>query len=97
MLFRSFMMKELHVIVTGKVQGVWFRAWTRDTAREMGVTGWVRNQSDGNVEAVGQADEELLKQFLKQLFDGPPLARVVKIDSAWREAETEFSSFEIRQ
>lgn len=90
-------MRELHAIIIGKVQGVWFRAWTRDTAHEMGVTGWVRNRPDGNVEAVGQADEELLKQFLEKLHDGPPLARVVKIDSTWRKAETEFSSFEVRQ
>ena len=89
-------MKELHVVIIGKVQGVWFRAWTRDTAREMGVTGWVRNGTEGTVEAVGQGDKKLLKQFIQRLLDGPPLARVAKIDSTWQEAETEFSSFEIR-
>ncbi len=89
-------MKELHVVIIGKVQGVWFRAWTRDTAREMGVTGWVRNGTEGTVEAVGQGDKKLLKQFIQRLLDGPPLARVTKIDSIWQEAETEFSSFEIR-
>lgn len=89
-------MNELHAIIHGKVQGVWFRAWTRDTAREMGVTGWVRNMSDGNVEAVGQGDKALLMRFLERLYDGPPLARVTKIDSSMHEVESDFDSFEVR-
>ena len=90
-------MNELHVVVSGKVQGVWFRAWTRDTAREMGVTGWVRNLADGNVEAAGQGEEKLLKHFLERLFDGPPLARVTHIDSTWRDAESQYPDFEVRR
>lgn len=89
-------MQELHVIIHGKVQGVWFRAWTRDTALEMGITGWVRNMTDGKVEAAAQGDEAALKDFLARLYDGPPLARVTKIDSAWRNAETSSTHFEVR-
>jgi len=88
-------MTELHMTVFGKVQGVWFRAWTRDTAREMGVTGWVRNLPDGNVEALAQGNEELLARFMERLYDGPPLARVTKIDSSKHDVKTEFSSFEV--
>jgi len=90
-------MKEVHAIVVGKVQGVWFRAWTRDLANEMGVTGWVRNTTEDNVEAVGQGDTELLNAFLERLHEGPPLARVTRIDSSWHDVKTQFSRFEVRR
>lgn len=90
-------MRQLHAIVHGKVQGVWFRAWTRDTAREMGVTGWVRNLPDGNVEALAQGDDELLKSFEQRLWDGPPLARVTEIEAEWSDADEHFASFEVRR
>jgi len=69
-------MKQIHFTIHGKVQGVWFRAWTQDLAKEMGVTGWVRNMSDGNVEGTAMGDNELLAKFLDRLHDGQPLARV---------------------
>ncbi|MGL1861058.1 MAG: acylphosphatase [Pseudodesulfovibrio sp.] len=89
-------MKTLNFTVHGKVQGVWFRAWTRDMAREMGVLGWVRNKADGNVEGAAQGGETVLTSFLDRLHDGPPLARVTTIDSVWSDAEDEFSGFEVR-
>jgi len=89
-------MKELHVTITGKVQGVWFRSWTRDIARELGLVGWVRNKADGNVEALGQGSEDLLMNFIEQLQEGPPLARVMGIELDWRDAETKLSGFEVR-
>lgn len=90
-------MKQIHAIVHGKVQGVWFRAWTRDTAREIGVSGWVRNMADGNVETVAQGNKDLLHRFLERLNDGPPLARVTKIDTDWSDTEEEFSQFGVRR
>lgn len=90
-------MNEMHTIVHGKVQGVWFRAWTRDTAKEMDVKGWVRNLADGNVEAVAQGDNSLLEQFLERLYVGPPLARVTTIDITMRKPEEVFSSFDVRK
>ncbi|MBI9081415.1 MAG: acylphosphatase [Pseudodesulfovibrio sp.] len=90
-------MKELHAIVFGKVQGVWFRAWTIDLAREQSVAGWVRNTPEGNVEIVGQADTEHLNNFLERLHHGPPLARVTRIESSWKKATTQFSHFELRR
>jgi len=90
-------MRQLHVIVHGKVQGVWYRAWTRDTANEMGVTGWVRNMTSGDVEATAYGDAVLLEQFLTRLWDGPPLARVTAIDTEWSESNDTFKGFEVRR
>ncbi len=89
-------MKECTFTVHGKVQGVWFRAWTRDTAREMGITGWVRNKSDGNVEGAAHGSDELIAEFMDRLHDGPPLARVTHVDSQCTTAETTYSTFDIR-
>lgn len=89
-------MKECTFTVHGKVQGVWYRAWTRDTAREMGVTGWVRNKSDGNVEGAAQGNEELIAEFLDRLHDGPPLARVTQVESQWVDADEQHASFKVR-
>lgn len=89
-------MKLMHVVVHGKVQGVWYRAWTRDTAREMGVTGWVRNMDSGQVEAIAQAEDDVLEAFLERLYDGPPLARVTKIDISHPEKDAGFDTFEVR-
>ena len=90
-------MQELHAIVHGKVQGVWFRAWTRDMAREEGVFGWVRNLPDGSVETAAQGEKTNLDVFLKRLHDGPPLARVTRIDVERREPEATFDRFEVRR
>ena len=63
-------------VVSGKVQGVFFRAWTRDQARGLGLSGWVRNRPDGAVETLAVADEETLARFEAALNQGPPLSRV---------------------
>ncbi len=89
-------MKETHCTVHGMVQGVWFRAWTADMARELNLAGWVRNRSDGTVEALAQGDEAALKRFIERLYMGPPLARVTSVDVLWREPETVIPRFEVR-
>ena len=89
-------MVELHAVVHGMVQGVWFRAWTRDMAREVGVTGWVRNRPGGVVEALAQGPRDRLELFLERLHDGPPLARVTGIEANWRRPEESFDRFEVR-
>lgn len=86
-------MEEAHCIIHGKVQGVWFRAWTADMARELGLTGWVRNLPDGGVEAVAQGDRQALERFVERLHDGPPLARVTRVDTAWREPDERHARF----
>ncbi len=89
-------MVELHAIVHGMVQGVWFRAWTRDLAREMGVSGWVRNRPDGGVEILARGERKQVEQFLDRLHDGPPLARVARIDTDWRETDQDSGRFDVR-
>jgi acylphosphatase len=69
-----------HLTIHGRVQGVWYRAWTVETARALDLTGWVRNRVDGSVEAlvVGEADE--IDRFIALAKNGPPAAQVERID-----------------
>lgn len=90
-------MQEILAVVHGKVQGVWFRAWTRDMARELGVVGWVRNLPDGTVETLAQAEETVLENFISRLHDGPPLARVTEVSVTKGDAGAAFDSFEVRR
>ena len=66
----------VRVTVTGRVQGVWYRAWTTEEARDLGLDGWVRNRSDGSVEAVLAGRREDIDTMLCLLKEGPPLAAV---------------------
>lgn len=68
-----------HVRVTGLVQGVFFRAWTAEQARKLGVTGWVRNAPDGSVEAHVQGDRWSVQQLIDLLHKGPPSAEVDQV------------------
>ncbi|MCC4252720.1 MAG: acylphosphatase [Pseudomonadota bacterium] len=70
-----------HLTITGKVQGVWFRAWTVETAQSLGLTGWVRNRTDGSVEAIVEGDESAVDQFLALAQDGPAAARVAAVET----------------
>lgn len=83
-------MKTVEVRISGRVQGVGFRYFTRSLARRYGVTGLVENESDGSVHLVAQAEERMLKMFLKHLkVQGPPHASieefVVKVVSKYQE------------
>lgn len=69
-------MKAVKVRVTGRVQGVGFRAWTQDEARRLGLAGWVRNKSDGAVVALLAGPDEAVERMLAALRDGPDYARV---------------------
>ncbi|MGE4292059.1 MAG: acylphosphatase [Desulfovibrio sp.] len=89
-------MKTYHAVVDGLVQGVCFRAWTRDVARMLGLRGWVRNLRDGRVEVVAQGPKQALEEFASQLDLGSPLSRVSGVESSEREEDESYSSFEIR-
>lgn len=67
--------------IYGKVQGVWFRETTRQKAEELGITGWVRNLTDGSVEAQFHGDATTLAAMVSWCHRGPPLARVDKVES----------------
>ena len=73
-------MKRTHVFISGRVQGVWFRAHTREKAEELGISGWVRNLPDGRVEAVFEGEDEKVDEMVKWCHRGPPLSRVEKVD-----------------
>jgi len=90
------MKRRAHVYVSGKVQGVFFRATTRDEARNRGVTGWVRNLPDGRVEAVFEGEEEDVRGMVKFCHEGSRAARVDEVEVDWGDYEGEFSNFEIR-
>ena len=70
-----------HYLVSGKVQGVGFRAFTQALARRLGLKGWVRNLHDGRVEILVSGDEQTLSEFAKQLTKGPPYAKVEKLQT----------------
>ena len=69
-----------HLVVHGRVQGVFFRDWTVETARSLGVSGWVRNRSDGTVEAQLEGEDEAVQRMVAAMHGGPPRARVERIE-----------------
>ncbi len=71
---------QARLVVTGRVQGVGYRDWTRDQARRRGLAGWVRNRSDGSVEALLVGDEAAVGAMIEACRRGPPLAQVEAID-----------------
>lgn len=73
----------------GRVQGVWFRAWTQGEATKLGLSGWVRNCADGTVEAVFSGTDENVQAMLDKGRKGPPLARVDSITTVPADAPTE--------
>ena len=66
--------------IHGRVQGVFFRAWSAEAARALGLRGWVRNRSDGTVEMLAAGDEGAVERLIAQCRTGPPAARVERID-----------------
>lgn len=88
---------EAHVIVSGLVQGVWYRASTRDAASRHGVRGFVRNLPDGRVEAVIQGERANVEAVIAWMRRGPPGARVTDLAVTWRAPSERFDAFEIRR
>jgi len=75
------MAKTLRVIISGRVQGIGYRAWTISAASSMGLKGWVRNRNDGSVEAVFSGDEKNVTAMIDSCKEGPPMARVERIET----------------
>ena len=84
-----------HVVITGIVQGVFFRLETQRVAEKYGVDGWVRNQRDGSVEAVFEGDREAVHALLAWCQKGPPRASVEDVDVQWKDFTGEFSKFRV--
>lgn len=70
----------VHIIIQGKVQGVWFRAWTEQEALALELDGWVRNRRDGAVEAVFSGNQGSVEVMLEQCYDGPRAAKVDAVE-----------------
>jgi acylphosphatase len=87
---------QLHIIVYGDVQGVFFRAGTVSEARKLGLKGWVRNNPDGSVEMVAEGDKSALGRLLEWCSHGPAGARVSKLVHEWGDAKGGFTDFGVR-
>lgn len=83
--------------ITGRVQGVYYRASCAEAARQLGLVGWVRNVDDGSVEAVAEGPHEALESFLAWCRRGPPAARVDDVQIRRLPASGEFASFAVRR
>ncbi len=84
-----------HIFVSGHVQGVYYRATTRDTAQEVGVDGWVKNLQDGRVEAVFEGDEAEVERMIEWCHEGSARADVDEIEVSYEEPRG-LDGFEIR-
>lgn len=82
-------------LVSGRVQGVFYRAATQDNARRLGLTGWVRNLPDGRVELVACGEEQKLRELEGWLWQGPRQARVAQVTAQEAEPQS-FSDFGVR-
>ena len=90
------MKSNLHVIISGRVQGVWFRASTKQQAEKLGLTGWVRNISSGQVEAVFEGESDKLDEMIKWCHKGPSLSKVENVEIKKQTPTDAFDDFSIR-
>ncbi len=84
----------IHLLIKGKVQGVFYRAAAKDVAEQLDITGWIRNTKEGDVEAVVTGDEDLVKEFVEWSKKGPGKAKVDKVTVTEKEPE-QFENFKI--
>ncbi len=84
-----------HVFIEGRVQGVFFRANTREEASLLGLTGWVRNCWDGRVEAVFEGEREKVEKVIAWCKKGPPGAMVRDVETNWGQVTGEYETFSI--
>lgn len=84
-----------HVFISGQVQGVYYRASTKETAESFGISGWVKNLSDGRVEAVFEGEEEHVAQIIEWCHSGSERASVEDVDVTYSDSE-DLDGFEIR-
>ena len=87
----------VHLIVKGRVQGVYFRASTVQQARHLGLTGWVMNRRDGSVEVLAEGPSDKLEELVAWCGQGPPGARVERVELQRQDFRGEFPEFQIRQ
>ncbi len=86
-----------HLLIDGRVQGVYYRESARQTATALGITGWARNLPDGRVEAVAEGPREAVERFVAWCHEGPPAARVTGVDVQWSEFTGDFTGWTTRR
>ena len=89
------MKKRVECAITGRVQMIMYRDFTKRNAQRLGLTGFVKNNSDGSVTAIAEGEKNDLRAFLKKLEKGPLLARVDYVEVVWKEPAGNFSDFRI--
>lgn len=87
-------MPTVHLLIKGEVQGVFYRATAKEIADKLGVTGWIKNKWDGNVEALATGHEESLQKFIEWCRQGPKKAEVTDVIVTKKE-ETTFNNFSV--
>ena len=88
--------KDIHCFVHGNVQGVFFRKFAEEKARERGLVGFAQNTADGKLEIVARGEEAKLREFINLISVGPKHAEVESIDVEWLGNDDTYASFEIR-
>ena len=88
-------LKQLQLHVRGRLQGVYFRASAQREAKRLGLSGWVRNRSDGSVEILAEGEELSIRELHGWAQKGPSAARVDRVDTRWRGFTGEFADFRI--
>lgn len=88
-------MAQAHVYISGRVQGVYFREFTRQEAEKLGIKGWVRNLPDGCVEAVFEGSDEALEKMIAWCRQGSPRSRVDNVEVTRESGEENFTVFRI--
>ena len=89
--------KCVHLVIKGRVTGVFFRASAQREARRLGIMGWVKNRNDGSVEILAEGDEDAVKELISWAHHGPSAARVDVVDVRWKGYTGEFADFRIAQ
>ncbi|MGD8388595.1 MAG: acylphosphatase [Desulfobacteraceae bacterium] len=85
----------VHLIIEGRVQGVWFRESARRQALSLGVNGWVRNRPDGTVEAVAEGPDSPVQAFVSWCHSGPPASRVDQVRKTPEDYRGELETFDV--
>ena len=85
----------MRLVISGDVQGVGLRMWVQAAARNLELTGWVKNRRDETVEVVAEGETEKLKELVVLCHRGPEVAWVEHVEEIWSEARDEFSTFEV--
>ncbi|OHA64375.1 MAG: acylphosphatase [Candidatus Wildermuthbacteria bacterium RIFCSPHIGHO2_01_FULL_48_25] len=87
----------VHLFITGRVQGVLFRDYTKNAAKEFGVFGFVKNLLDGRVEIVCEGEKESVEKFLEWCKQGSPLSKVENAEVSFEDYKGEFKDFDVRE